>query len=336
MGNAWDRVRYLEDGARVVPERRIPVPSTVSEAARRRIASHSEVPPMRVPATAEKLDGMIAAGNRYMRELEARALEKFPVNLERTSIAGVRVAILDPPEIPAGNRDKILLNLHGGYFVFGEDCFGESIPVAATAKVRTVAVDYRIAPKHPFPASIEDGVTVYRRLLQDYEARNIGIFGDSAGGNLACALTLRIRELGLPLPAGVAMSTPLSDLSRCGDSWETNYCYDSDLSSAKELNMFFVELYAGMHDRKDPLLSPVYGDFSKGFPPSLLITGTRDMLLSSSILLHRAIRRAGRFSDLHVFEAMGHGIDVELPESDEALGIISSFFEHVFSGCEHP
>jgi monoterpene epsilon-lactone hydrolase len=127
--------------------------------------------------------------------------------------------------------------------------------------------------------------------------------GGSAGGNLAAALVLRARDEGLPLPAALIFNTGASDLTGSSDSWQTNEGLDNVLSNTAAPCM---ELYAQGHDPRDPYISPVYGDLT-GFPPTIVLTGTRDMLLSDNVRMHRALRSAGVDARLHVWEAAGHG-----------------------------
>lgn len=145
-------------------------------------------------------------------------------------------------------------------------------------------------PDHPFPAGLDDCLAAYRALLNDHPPESIVIGGVSAGGNLVAALVLRARDEGLPLPAAVVMMTPAVDLTESSDSLHTNQGLDFLLSGS---GMPAFLLYAGDHDLTNPLVSPIYGDFSKGFPPTILTTGTRDLLLSDTVRMHRALRSAG-------------------------------------------
>jgi acetyl esterase/lipase len=132
---------------------------------------------------------------------------------------------------------------------------------------------------------------------------NIAIYGASAGGGLAAAFVLKARDLGMPLPGACVLHSPEADLTESGDTFETNDKVDVILSRLTQS----IALYADGHDLKDPYLSPVFGDFTKGFPPTILTSGTRDLFLSNTVIMHRALRRAGLKAELHVFEAMSHG-----------------------------
>jgi acetyl esterase/lipase len=145
---------------------------------------------------------------------------------------------------------------------------------------------------------------VYRELLHTYLPENIIISGGSAGANLAAAITLKIRDLDLPMPAAVVLLTPEVDLTESGDSFVTNREMDAVLKKAMpEINL----LYADGHDLAHPYLSPIFADFSKGFPPTFIQAGTRDLFLSNAVRMHRALRNADIPAELHIWEGMPHG-----------------------------
>ena len=141
-------------------------------------------------------------------------------------------------------------------------------------------------------------------MLREHRPEELVVGGISAGGNLAAALILRARDEGLPLPAAAVLLTPALDLTGSGDTFATNLGVDTVLTGSDRSEL---RLYAGSHDLQDPYVSPLFGDFSKGFPPTLLASGTRDVLLSSTVRMHRALRAAGVRADLHVLEAAPHG-----------------------------
>jgi epsilon-lactone hydrolase len=156
----------------------------------------------------------------------------------------------------------------------------------------------------------------YRYVLERFEPKNVAVYGPSAGGGLAASLILKARDSGLALPGAAVLVTPEADLTESGDTFETNAIIDVALQQRLTGS---IALYANGHDLKDPYLSPVFGDFSKGFPPTILTSGTRDLFLSNTVILHRALRRAGICAELHVFEAMPHGGFRGAPEDVECL-----------------
>jgi epsilon-lactone hydrolase len=192
-----------------------------------------------------------------------------------------------------------------------------------------VSVYYRLAPENPFPAAVDDVVAVYRELLKTYKPQAIGIFGTSAGAILTCEVTIRLKQLGLPLPAAVGIFSVLTDFSRPSDSREifaldgfSGQLQPTDPKRAPD------EPYPGATDRKDPVLSPLFADL-KGMPPSLLVTSTRDLLLSDTAIFHRALLGAGNDAQLVVFEALPHAFwyHFQLPETRECLGLMAKFFD---------
>ena len=216
------------------------------------------------------------------------------------------------------------LDIHGGAWVLGggELCTMTAMRSAEAIGVRTWAVDYRMPPDHPYPTPLEDCLAAYRLLLEERRPDEIIVGGASAGGNLAAALILHARDDGLPLPAAVVLNTGAFDLTGSGDSWQTNDGLDSVLSGSLAP---VTELYAGGHDVRDPYISPLFGDLSE-FPPTILLTGTRDMLLSDNVRMHRALRAAGVDAELHVWEAAGHGGFLGMaPEDTDRHGELRHF-----------
>ncbi len=197
------------------------------------------------------------------------------------------------------------IDLHGGALVFGG---GEASRVSACRQAEQHAVDcygvdYRMPPEHPYPAALDDCVAVYRYVLERHAPKDIAICGRSAGGNLAAAMLLRARDEGLPMPGCLVLLSPQVDLTESGDSFRTNELIDVVLPRSLMSNNL---LYAGGAPLADPYLSPLFGDL-RGFPPTFLQSGTRDLFLSNTVRMHRVLRTAGVAAELHVFEAMPHG-----------------------------
>jgi acetyl esterase/lipase len=157
----------------------------------------------------------------------------------------------------------------------------------------------------------------------------MAVFGTSTGGAMTLALVLRAKAAQLPLPAALAPGTPWSDIAKVGDTYLTNEWIDNVLVTWDGFLGRAALLYAAGHDLKDPIISPIYGDFT-GFPPTILTSGTRDLFLSNTVRTHRKLRRAGIVAELHVYEGQSHGgygRDVEAPETREAFGEIAAFFD---------
>lgn len=291
-----------------LPARDIPPPATISEAARQALAAGAASPPLAWPAAGD-LEGWrtaIAESAAMWEPVAAGLLGACRATVETRPIGGVTCHVGVPPELDAAARGRVYLFLHGGAFVFGAGAYAKAWGgvMADRLGVTTVSVDYRCPPDHPFPAAPEDAVAVYRALIETGDPGQIVIGGSSAGGNLAAVAALMIRDRGLPAPAGVVLLTPEVDLTEAGDSFRTNALLDVVLKGPlPECNA----VYAAGHDLTDPYLSPLFADFATGFPPTLIQTGTRDLFLSNSVLLHRKLRRAGVEAELHVWEAMPHG-----------------------------
>jgi len=310
-----------------LPARDIPIPTSVSPEAQAVLA----MPPMEAveyPALddVEGWRAMIAAYDETVAALLAERARGASVTTEVLDIDGLGVYVITPDGLADDDR-RVFLDIHGGAFIYGrgDSCRAMGISSASRVGARVWAVDYRMPPDHPFPAALDDCLRTYRALLEEYRPDDIIVGGASAGGNLAAALVLRARDEGLPLPAAVVLLTPGSDLTGSGDSLQTNLGLDPLLRGNGKPAFL---LYAAGRDLKDPYISPLFGDFTKGFPPTILTTGTRDMLLSDTVRLHRALRVAGIPADLHVTEAAGHGGFFGMaPEDEEVMREIRRFVD---------
>lgn len=304
-------------------KRVVPMPSTISPEAQKWLDSLDQQkvgPPETLAERRTHTDAW-----RKMDSAEARRL--YPVNVEETSMAGVRTDIITPLS-DAGSK-RVLINLHGGGFNSDSGSLIEGVPIANLAKIKVVSVYYRLAPENPFPAAVDDVVAVYKELLKTYPPHSIGIFGTSAGAILTCEVAVRLKQLGLPLPAALGIFSGLGDFSRVGDSRQL-FTLNGLPGRMEPIdpNHLPDNEYAGKTDRKDPVLSPFFADL-RGMPPSLLVTSTRDILLSDTATLQRALLRAGDDAQLVVFEALPHAFwyHFQLPETKEALGLMAKFFD---------
>ena len=244
----------------------------------------------------------------------------YSVAIERGRIDGVAVAWLGPGKIAPMNANRLFIHLHGGAYVYGsgDAAFREGVTIAGRLGIPVLSIDYRVPPDYPFPAAVDDVVTVYRHLLKSRSPETMVIGGTSAGGGLALASVHKFKQINLPAPAGVFAGTAWADLTKTGDTLYTNEGLDRILVTYDGMLEAAAKLYADGHDMKDPLISPVYGDF-KGFPPVILVTGTRDLLLSDVVRTHRRLRAAGVIADLHVYEGMSHADYAIVATSPESL-----------------
>jgi len=297
----------------------IPVPPTLSPEARAFVARQPSPPPESLAVNRTRTDAFRKARSERARQL-------FPVNVAEKTIGGVRTDVISPLTIPAAKRERVLINVHGGGFITDSGSLVEGIPIASLTQTTVVSVYYRLAPEHPFPAAVDDTVAVYKELLKTYRPQHIGLFGTSAGAILTAETAVKLRQLGLPLPAALGIFSGTGDLN----SWDESRALYTLQGFAGEQPQQPAEpnAYVGKTDPKDPVLSPVYADL-KGLPPSLFVTSTRDALLSGTTILHRAYLRAGVDAELVVFEALPHAFwyNYDLPETREALGLMAKFFD---------
>jgi monoterpene epsilon-lactone hydrolase len=316
--------------AREVPARSLPVPDTVSPQMQALIARPMSPVPNLKPETTADWKAIVDKAAQGVIATLPKLREQLGVSVEQTTMAGVNVYILTPKAIPVTNKDRLLLHFHGGIRVFnpGEAGTREAVLMAGFAGYKVISVDYRMPPDHPFPATLDDAVAVYRELLKSNKPENIGIFGTSAGGSLTFTTLLRAKMEGLPMPGAIAPATPTVDLTKTGDSLFTNAMVDNMLGTQDGFIRATALLYANGRELKDPLLSPIYGDMH-GFPPTILTSGTRDLYLSNTVRMHRKLRAAGIEAVLQIWEGQSHTqymIDVTAPETKEYHEEVARFF----------
>ncbi|WOH81904.1 alpha/beta hydrolase [Bradyrhizobium sp. BEA-2-5] len=256
---------------------------------------------------------------------------KLGVKVEETKLAGVHCYIVTPNKIALENRRRLLIHVHGGGYVFGpgEAALPEAIMMAGFGGFKVISIDYRMPPDFPYPAALDDAMAVWKEVLKAHEHRRLAIFGTSTGGAMTLAMVLRAKDEKLPLPAAIAPGTPWSDIDKIGDSYASNEWVDNVLVTWDGWLGRAAKLYANGTSLKNPYISPIYGDF-KGFPPTILTSGTRDLFLSNTVRTHRKLRRAGVIADLNVYEGQSHAqhqFNVDAPETKEAFTDIAKFFD---------
>jgi acetyl esterase/lipase len=311
------------------PYVRPPAPTSVSSEARRYLDAPSEFGGDPAPADARDP----AAWEKYIEERDAmlakviggRLPEDLPLDESSFEIDGVTTYCLRPHHVPEGRETPIFLDIHGGGLILGggQVCRLMARGSAMVRPMITWSVDYRMPPRYPYPASLDDCVAVYRRLLEERPPEDIFVGGASAGGNLAPALLLRAKDEGLPMPAGLLLLTPEVDLTESGDTFRTLNGIDSVLQPLMGTNL----VYANGADLAHPYLSPLFGDVT-GFPPTFLQSGTRDLFLSNTVRMHRKLLAAAVEAELHVFEAMPHGgFGGGTPEDMDLMQSVVRFLE---------
>jgi epsilon-lactone hydrolase len=316
---------------RQIPAHALPVPETASPALQAMIAA--PLPPWwnLHPKSAQEWKDWVQQRAAFNLKSAASLRDKMGVKVEPTTIAGVKAFIVTPSEIAEANRNRLLIHVHGGGYVLGPGEAGtpEAILMAGHGRIKVISIDYRMPPDFPYPAAIDDAMAVYKEVIKTTDAKKIGIFGTSTGGGMTLVMVLRAKAEGLALPGAIAPGTPWTDMTKTGDTYFTNDMVDDVLVSNDGWLGDAAVLYANGRDLKDPMLSPVYGDV-KGFPPTILTTGTRDLFLSNTVRMHRKLRQAGVVADLLVFEGLSHAqylFDADAPESKEHFAETAAFFD---------
>lgn len=316
----------LAPAPREVPARTLPVPDTVSQEMRGIAGAPLSATWDRLPKTLEEWKAL-STPNPTANFQPLR--DRFGVKAEPMVVNGVKAYMLTPNVIPPANRNRLLVHIHGGCFMGGggEASANEGTSMAGYGHFKVLSIDYRRPPDFFYPAALDDIVAVWKGALKMADPKNMAIFGTSAGGGLTLSAVLRLKQEGLPLPGAIGPGTPMSDLTKTGDSFYTNFMVDNVLVSKDGRCQAMAEFYANGRDLKDPMLSPVYGDM-RGFPPAILSTGTRDLYLSNTVRVHRKLRQAGVEAVLHVYEGQSHANYLrDSPEGQEAFQEIARFFD---------
>ncbi len=232
---------------------------------------------------------------------------------------------------PASRADRRLLYLHGGAYRVGSPTTYRHFTwrLATAARARLLAIDYRLAPEHPFPDALEDAFSAYRWLLAD-AAQGLAIVGDSAGGGLALALLLKLRDAGLPLPVAAVALSPWTDLALTSASLARNGDADPMLN-ADDLPLFAADYLAGA-DPRNPYASPLYGDPS-GLPPTLFQVGADEILRDDAVRMAEKMRQTKCHVELQIWPRMPHVwhlLAPMLPEARYAIAGIGAFLDRMF------
>lgn len=260
------------------------------------------------------------------------AMRLYPAQIKQDEIGGVPVAIVTPAQGVTSGRT--LMCLHGGGFMWGrgEAAWLEAVPVAVTLGCTVVAVDYRLAPEHVFPAATDDALVCFRGLLASQSAKSVGVFGCSAGAMLCAQLMARLIAEGDPLPGAIAMLHGAA-LDFEGDSTQLAAYLNGTPPARQPFSMADLP-YLASADPTDPLVLPAnHPAVLAKFPPSLSITGTRDFAASPVTMTHRRLLMAGAEANLVMFDGLWHAhhVDTELPESQEVFALLARFFKERLS-----
>ena len=313
------------DGVVQLPAENVPPSKFLSPEAKRYLDQHLHE--MQDPTMTYAEKGI----PRFMKPYLERDESLYPVEKKDTQMGGVHVFDYEPRGgVNPSQAARVLVNLHGGGF---SGCWPgcadlESRPIASLGGIRVVSVDYRQGPDNVFPAASEDVASVYRALLKRYRASNIGIFGCSAGGMLTAESVAWFQHHALPSPGAIGIFCAGAG-SFGGDAAYTSTPLGEGRFMAMPDDGGARLGYFRGTDPRDPLVAPLYSEqvMSK-FPPTLVITGTRDFAMSGAIYTHSTLVRLGVDAELHVWEGLFHGFfyNPDVPESKEAYSVIIHFF----------
>ncbi len=307
-----------------------PIPGTISDAAKKIFATAEQEEIWSL----ERIETIRVQDHADAQNSNKVITERYVESLEENDMGGVQVLSVVPKNYDSSNDDRCLLYFFGGAYVVGSPYV--DLPIAARLAVRlgikVHAPFYRRAPEHRCPAAIDDGFAVYSHLLKELSANKIVVAGESAGGNLTLEVVLRARKEQVAMPAATALMSPWSDVTPSGLSQQEPLGFDPTMDYKTHLEIP-AAAYAGDYDQKDPIVSPLYADYSTGFPPTLITTGTRESFLSDCARLSTIMRQAGVDVRLHVWEGMWHTFEwyFEVPEADQSLDEIAEFLSNAMT-----
>ena len=321
----------------VVPEKQLSAASGLSDETRQLLTAlgASQFDMRNMTLDGDLRQGLLGIAEQAMLQQKDITIEthesQFGVKIQTFEMAGVKVYKISPPQIHTAFEGRIFMHAHGGAHFLGGGAMAaqEGAMIAASAGIEVISVDYTLSTEAPFPAALNDLVAVFQELLKTFPASDIAVGGTSAGGNLTLATVLKLKELKLKVPGALFVGTPNADLLFTGDSIITNEYIDNTLVTVEGMIRASAKVYAGEFELTNPLISPLYGDFSD-FPPTYLVSGTRDLLLSDTVKVHRKLRDAGVETDLNIFEGVPHGAYLAVPGSKEfngALGDLKTFLQ---------
>lgn len=312
---------------------RFAIPPTVSPQAtadlRTTYAAFAKEPPMPIPATVAEWDRQAKIIDDWCKDIGRPLAKRLGVTMTNDRIGGIAVVRFRPAKVAPGRRT--LVYIHGGGYVAVSAEGAISIPalMASAAEAEVISVDYMLAPRGNWRSVTDEVIAVWRGLIAASHApETIGLLGDSAGGGLAAGSVLKMRDLGLPLPAALYLISPWSDVTLDGDTYVTLAAADPGLSAP--YLAAWAGAYAKPEDQRHPYVSPVYGDYAKAFPPTLIQGGTHEIFLSNFVRHYQAIRSGGHEAVLDLYEGMPHdfhGISPDSPEARGSMARAAAFFD---------
>ena len=328
------------DSAAHLPEITIPFSSLASSEAR---AAYTDLfgHDHHVPASNADIAVRRAYYDRFNSALAQRAREIYPVDIALTTLGGVKAEVITPKGgVAERERQRVLINLHGGAFLWGEGSGGEieSIPIASVGRIAVITVAYREGPEFKFPAASEDVATVYQELLKNHRPQDIGIYGCSAGGILTAEAIAWFQKERLPMPAAIGVFCASAGRFG-GDSTflAPELSGQAPLPGSTEGKLDFTPYFSNASG-SDPLVLPMNSRrVLERFPPTLLITGSRDFAMSSVCQTDVELTKAGVETELHIWDGMWHSFfnNPDLPESKEMYSVVVDFFDRHLGRTPH-
>jgi monoterpene epsilon-lactone hydrolase len=307
------------------------IPPTISKEAQEILRNLiTNFPPFVVP-NSDDLKGwqkLNQQASSMFMQLSQPIVDSYQPNITATKFGDIN--ILDVKPKGWSDNGKALIYVHGGgYTLLGANStLANAALVADATGLRVMSVDYGLAPLSKWNQTTDEVVSVVQALRdQGYSLDDIGMYGDSAGGGLVAGSVLKMRDEGLGMPAALVLWSPWTDVTRIGDTYTTLRDADPFLSEVTMLENM-ANAYANTSDQKNPYVSPVYGNFSSGFPPTLIQGGTKEMLLSDFVRLYQALDQAGIPVKLDIYEGMPHAFQASFQnttESDLAISKTSNF-----------
>lgn len=297
------------------------VPTTISKDAQEAVRSFPHKPVDKVLPGPDDLEGWQKyweANEKGWKGFNDTLAAKFQPVLHDTVYGNVEVLEVYP--LNWINNGKVLIYLHGGAYTFfsARTMLMGSVPIAHATGIKVVAINYTNPPRMRYNDILKQIITVIHSLLSmGYSLSDIGIYGDSAGGALSAGTVLMMRDEGLGMPGVVVLISPWSDISETGDTYQTLKDQDPIIAYGNSLDESSLA-YAPREEHKNPYVSPVYGDYSKGFPPTLIQGGTKEIFLSNFVRHYQALDQAGIPVKLDLYEGMWHDfqfVNYDLPES---------------------
>ncbi|MEJ7932916.1 alpha/beta hydrolase [Sphingobium sp. AN558] len=315
------------------PDLRFRVPESVSQPAAAKLcalyAAAQARPPMPLLKTLEDFDRMNAAVEAQAMPVSQQFADAMHIRSVREKIGGVSILRIVPPNAVRGRPP--LVYIHGGGYIVLSALSTQVLPslLGKALGREVISIDYTLAPRGNVNTISDQVIAVWRALIAaGNDPRAMGLFGDSAGGNMTAAFTLKMRDQGVPLPGALYLLSPGADLTMSGDTVATVGPYDPMLRPQDFTT--YLKAYAAETNVKHPYISPLFGDYTKPFPPTLIQAGTRELLLSEAVREYQAIRSGGHEAVLDLYEGMPHVFPSMLPntpEADTAISRAAAFFE---------